>query len=287
MNRGLMKYLPALLIAFTAVPGPTSGDEPAPLVTAIRADQLMSDLGLQPERPPDLWHQLTYQYRQSSVPRGGLSFGVFASVSDARAAVKRMDGMYAVPPSSQPADAPGDELIWRCGSSSASAILRRANVVFRLYRVGACEDALALARQIDERVRNDRNIAPLGAFSEPPSIDIQNPPTTLIRGSGRATLQVSFRGMGDPARVRFVILGDPGDSSGESINEIDTQGRPRGKIVVPDGKGGEALVGAPTDGRFLFRVPRELGPKKLTLVAANDDNVIVTKTIDVNVVSAP
>jgi hypothetical protein len=196
------------------------------------------------------------------------------------------------PPEGEPI---GEEMTWGYWlegphSPGASITFRRRNVLFTLRKKGDPSAVVELARRIDALVQNDRQIAPLGTFAETPQIVDAGIPPTLTKEAPLnrppeydVPIHPVIRGMGDPDKVRLLVLTE----SGSVLNRVKHDGRAIKHVSVPHpvlGEAGRKRVLASDDGRFVIKVPRQTGPLKLTLVAANDQNVVATKTVQVSVV---
>jgi hypothetical protein len=259
------------------------------VVVAIKQADLFARLGVQPDnRWPRSLGRMGMTYRLTPTTAGldvtFLTIGVFPTVPDAQR--WRLDGtrLASIPPTRGFATSLGDDrLVWTDSDGSRGTLkFRRKNVCIHLNWHGQWSQLQSFVEAIDDAIQNDRQIAPLGQFSEGPQIELESPPSTLARAARRVVIAPIFRGLGDASRVRLAVFADDDCAT---INETDGEGRPLRKIAVPAPGKGMEWKNPPTDGRFVLRVPETIGPTKLTLVAANDDNVIVTKTIEVNVVS--
>jgi hypothetical protein len=200
---------------------------------------------------------------------------------------------------------PGDNFAWwRSATGSANIVVRRGNIVLHVAPLGQAQEALATTLQIDALIRDDRQIAPLGKFAEPPEIvDPGFPQTLTVRRMmpltpdgqpwrnqpwTQAYVRISprFRGLGSLEKLRFAVRGEH-----LVTNQVDGTGRSLVKtLVVPDeaGRARPMPPSAENDGRFILsvRVPQEPTTEKLTLVAATEDNLIVTKELEVKIVPA-
>jgi len=191
-------------------------------------------------------------------------------------------------------------------SKYGSVVFGRRNIVMYLgWEESVPGTGLALARQIDALIRDDRQIAPLGTFAEMPAIVSAGVPATLPASStpGRTadgrptgyersyvTITPQFRGLGDLDNLRFVVLGrqDNGQTWGR-LTQTTPEGKSQPKVYKIDTteRGGiPKLNEVQEDGRFLMEVPRKTGALKLKLIAATEDNLIVTKEVQVTVVPA-
>ena len=68
-------------------------------------------------------------------------------------------------------------------------IFLRENVTIEFSRVGANQDALGLALQIDQLIQTGRAIAPRGTFAQTPEIVSTGAPATIAKGA-RTTIRV-------------------------------------------------------------------------------------------------
>jgi hypothetical protein len=175
---------------------------------------------------------------------------------------------------------------WRDGPNSpgAAVTFRRGNILFCLSKLGEPETVVALARQIDALVRDDRQIAPTGTFAEVPDITSPGVPDSAQKNA-RITIAPEFRGLGDRAALRVAVVAP---DSFSSLTETTPEGKSRPQVVVrgarPDGLDDSVQPRAPAeDGRFILHIPDKVGPLKLTMIVATPDNVIVTKDFTVNV----
>ncbi|HUU96014.1 MAG TPA: hypothetical protein VM487_09750 [Phycisphaerae bacterium] len=232
---------------------------------------------------------------------------MYTSVEEAERVFKYWKMIPSVPPPPPPEGEPiGDEMFWGRPGDGASIRFRRGNVVFHFRQRGCpTSQAVERARQIDRWIRDDRQIAPLGTFDPAPEIVSAGVPATLTASStpGRTadgrptgyersyvTITPQFRGLGDLDKLRFVVLGS--QDNGRTWSRL-TQTTPAGesrekvyKIDTTERGGIPKLNEVQEDGRFLMEVPRKTGALKLKLIAATEDNLIVTKEVQVTVVPA-
>jgi hypothetical protein len=169
-------------------------------------------------------------------------------------------------------------------TGKASFVIRRANIVWSLSPERPAAEALAFARRIDGLIRDDRQIAPRGTWTEVPEIVSPGAPASAAKGA-RVALAPEFRQLGDRDALRIVVTRGTRYGSltetredGKSLPQIHIRGpRPDSLAdIVRDRTPGE-------DGRYILRIANEVGPLKLTMIVATPDNVIVTKDFTVNV----
>jgi hypothetical protein len=214
-----------------------------------------------------------------------IALAVYASTAQARAAFQLRSLMVPIGPSSAPADVPGDDFAWwRSVTGKASFVIRRANIVWFFSPERPADEGLALARQIDGLIRDDRKIAPRGTWIEVPEIVSPGAPDSAAKGA-RVSLAPEFRQLGDRAALRIVVTRGTRYGSltetrldGKSLPQIHIRGPRADSLmdVVRDRTPDE-------DGRFILRIPNEVGQLKLTMIVATPDNVIVTKDFTINV----
>lgn len=240
-----------------------------------------------------------------------LSLGLYDSHDSARHRCRFLLKVREIAPAEPPSGDPiGDEFYWwpsRPGAPrpSTSVVFRRRNMVVDFAREGTADAALAVARQIDALIRDDRAIAPLGTFDPPPEIvDAGLPARLPVRPTERRLLNQQPVPFGEPARAivrinpQFRGLGPPEglrlhvDIEGFGSNQVGPDGRSRDLVDVPDGSGRVSNLrekSAEHDGRFLLelrRLPSQPTTRKVRVTAANADNVIVTREFEVELVPA-
>lgn len=224
--------------------------------------------------------------------------GAFANSELAQGVIEQRRNLRSIPPSPAPGGSPiGDEFNWWARNSGyASLDFRRKNIVVAFARESEHSEILSLARAVDDLIRDNRTIAPLGQFAETPAIDISDMPTRFVVPSAASQhvshirpLQPAFRGLGDPARLRFGVFAERG--AGGTLNLVNREGRASSiGIVVSDPDPAKPAVlratttaPAPGDGRFLIDVRyahRKLGREKFRFVAVNDENVVAIKDVE-------
>ena len=234
--------------------------------------------------------------------RERVSVAVYPQVEKARDALKNIRNVLPIlPPPPAPGELIGDDMIGE--GSGHRVIFRRRNIVIDLMRTGSETAGSDFARQIDNWIQNDRTIAPLGTFNPPPEIvDAGIPATLTVRPMvrrmlnerplpfvepARSVLRINpqFRGLGPPEKIRLSVT-----IEGLGTNQVGPDGLSREHVAVPEGDHSTMREkSAENDGRFLVelhRLPSEATTRKVTLVAASEDNVIVTKEVQVQIVPA-
>lgn len=184
-----------------------------------------------------------------------------------------------------PAHAPGPfsevgdtRYVWSFANDGTINFLRD-NVNVMLNWSGARDEALALARRIDQLIQTDRNIAPRGRFTEAPEIVSVGAPERIVRG---ATVRLTpvFRGLGPVENLRILVHGLHGGQVGSAVTP---EGKSQPDKLVRGGRGGVMDIvverTAQEDGRFELGAPAQaaLGPQRAIMVVATPDNLIVTK----------
>ena len=301
-------------IAVAGSPSPVLAEEP--LYLGLKQAELFSRCGIEVKRQSGFG---AYQFGDPvtvyaagsayEVYRDGLTLAVYPSVEEARRTMERRRWNIATGPTPLPGGDPiGDEMNWGCrleGPDGPGAAIgfRRRNVVLTLGSRGEPSEVVALARQIDALIRDDRQIAPLGTFDPPPEIvDAGIPATLTVRPMvrrmlnerplpfvepARSVLRINpqFRGLGPPEKIRLSVT-----IEGLGTNQVGQDGLSREHVAVPEGDHSTMREkSAENDGRFLVelhRLPSEATTRKVTLVAASEDNVIVTKEVQVQIVPA-
>ncbi|TWT40343.1 hypothetical protein RAS1_40510 [Phycisphaerae bacterium RAS1] len=232
---------------------------------------------------------------------GSIRIGVHPSVAAARESFDFQVQSRSVGPLTWPTDVPGADEVWWAQTPSgenACVIFRERNIIISFE--GPCPMAINWMTEILDEIRNDRETAPLGAFPDTPRIESAGFPASLTASVDRRNfnyvpIQPEIRGLGDIGQVRFLVKRGgmlPSADGHVTISLSDFEGKPLGKRRqwAQSPRSGEFLVRDESysgDGRFIIYAPETTGTVTLTLVAVNDLNVFVTKTIDVNVVAAP
>jgi len=297
------------LSVLSAISPEVNADE---VYIGLRQEALFSRLGLDVERVEFAFQQarvptLVYWFRNEG---DYLAVAVHTSVQAARLAHKYSKLLPTVAPPPPPEGEPiGEEMVWgywREGPSSPGARIefRRRNVFVVLRKLGEPSEVVELARRIDGLIRDDRQIAPLGRFDPPPEITSAGIPETLTLRPMReytsdgapmvrrnpprqacVRIDPQFRGLGPRENIRFVV-------SGKELvgNQIGPDGKSARSVRVPvDSDRIRSLpASAENDGRFILRVriPQERRTDRLTLIAVNEDNVIVAGELQVTIVPA-
>ena len=328
--------LPALLLATTAF-----GYAENQLVIGLDHEQLFAELKTECSRKqleknsgqngPPIW-VCHFEY-PNGLGLHSLVFGLYDSAERASQACRAQRGFRATWPADSPAGAPiGDEFYWwpaspEAPNSNSAILFRRNNLVVDLQRKGSSEDALAVARQIDGLIRDNRKIAARGTFAKSPELVTTGIPATLVvrpmkepvapsaastrkarnrsefrnpGGDGQQAfviIQPQFQGLGDVDKLRLRLVATTGAGNRNLLQDaLSPIGREFSDsappIYVPDGpdrvrvvKRSEAATQG-IDGRFIMQiaVPDEAKTLKLTMIAATEDNLIVTKDVEVRVV---
>ncbi|TWT42032.1 hypothetical protein RAS1_31590 [Phycisphaerae bacterium RAS1] len=289
----------ACAIICAAISQTASADE---LYTALRHEVLCAQLQLQVERVSfggaDGCASVGYVLPGEGGDRFGLA--AYTSVAGAQRSLRRVRDLVAVGLPPPPDDPIGEEMVWgsddgsQSGSPCASFTWRRKNVVIDLWKRGDPAQVVALARQIDALLRDNRQFAPLGTFDPPPEIvSISAPETITFSSEERAkwgkTFRVTpeFRGLGDVQNLRIKVRGEQND---RASNGTLPDGKSNPRILVPGGDFSGRGLGArqrtpEEDGRFEISLVRNVkpGPLKLTMIVATPDNVVVTKEFTITV----
>jgi len=251
-----------------------------------------------------------------------LVLGVYSSSAAAARVHKMWQLIRPVWPAQPPAGDPiGDAFYWWVSPPEAprqtvAILVRRRNVVFEISPEGSPADALALARRIDELIRDDRQIAPLGTFDPVPRIvDLGLPANLTVRPrvlagfpviSARAAAKIprhafvrfqpQIQGMGPLDRLRIRVLIKTADPSGGwrtiGYNQVGMDGKSTPHLWVPASADRAYLrtASAQDDGRFILVItplPTEPTTCKVTMIVANDDNLIVTKQATIQIAPEP
>jgi hypothetical protein len=310
----LFRLLTATLLVIAGPWRTARTDDATNFYTGLKQDRLFSALDLRLARPTGISTfgrepaEMLYVFVQPN-SRGlpQLSLAVYATGAEAQRAFQWWAAVHPVSASPPPDDPPGDWFAWwHTGSGGANIVVRRRNIVWHIGPPGPADDALATARAIDRLIRDDRDIAPLGRFAEPPEIvDVGLPQTlnvrrmTPIAPDGKPLLpptqraeysyvriEPRFRGLGDVNKLRLKLTCDLAYLQGELPVKEHVPGE---RVYVPDGPDRVRSVHASeVDGRFIIqvRVPDQPETRKMTLIAATEDNVIVTKEVEVRIVPA-
>jgi hypothetical protein len=162
------------------------------------------------------------------------------------------------PPTAEYADIGDARYVWGTRRSSELGLriaFVRDNVTVVLSWGGPREQGRTLARQIDQLIQSDRQIAPRGTFAETPEILTTDLPSCLGRDA-KVTARPQVRGLGGGA-IRFAVI-DEGQ-----VRRLSSDG---------------------ADGALCVSPPKRTvtGPVSLVMVAANEDNVFVAKEFTIN-----
>ncbi len=299
-------------VPYTTLMAPAVLGQENGVFTALRSDRLFRALGLreQEEGRVPLWPGQfgRVKWLHHATQFAPLEWSVYPTVAEARARINdakfkisvgwRLDGAGV---------ALGDEHYVFGRGESGTVLFRRANVVVHLAWEGTEAEALALAERIDALIRDDRQIAPRGTFTETPEIvDIGIPQTLTVRPMRRVDRQGEplpvfsrpegeeacirihprFRGLGPVERLRFwLVIEGAGQNQGCGT---PSDRSPDGWVYVPDEAGRIRPVrpSAENDGRFILelRVPEERITTRARAIAWTADNLIVTREVEVSIV---
>jgi len=191
--------------------------------------------------------------------------------------------------------------------------IRWKNLVIVVPAVRASlEASLDFAWRIDELIRDDRQIAPLGTFNPVPRIvDLGLPANLTVRPrvlggfpaiSARAAAKIprhafvrfqpQIQGMGPLDRLRICLLIETSDGRGIGGNQIGLDGMsvPNPWVPVSQDEARMRSASPQDDGRFILRIvriPDQPTTCKATMIVANDDNLIVTKQATIQIAPEP
>lgn len=338
-----MQHRQSFLTAWICVLMAAVGARPSlaqEIYTALRTDPFMTALGLSVDRKSFGGRAIGYTARNADNSiLHSIGIAVYPTIDQARnlfAERLRRPASSPMPP--PPGDPLGDEFAWWVSPSPfeepharlrvAHATVRWRNVVMTLScydmrifgqptddrrrlsltpRIDSPQETLHLLRRVDEILRNNRRIAPLGTFDPPPDIVDPGFPSSLtirpmtpytpdgkpaLSRTGRplwpsghpesyVRINPQFRGLGPVENIRFKL----------TIKDVGMNQAPDGKspewLTVPDGpeRTRRVRASAENDGRFILelRVPEQPITTTATLIAFNEDNVIVTKEIEVTI----
>jgi hypothetical protein len=174
--------------------------------------------------------------------------------------------------------------------------VRRNNVVFYFSWIASSETVQTLGQQIDGIIRDDRAVAPLGYWSEPPEIVSLGLPehfgSRMVRAEtgeeflvddGRYVfLDPVFRGLGPREQLRVLVTARSADSSEgfprrRVTTHVSLDGRPHARVYLPDESGTHPIMRAiRVDGRFLLMIRDSGNDIILSMVAASAGNRIAT-----------
>jgi len=138
-----------------------------------------------------------------------------------------------------------------------AVLFRRRNVVVQFGSRGELSAALELAHDMDDLIRDDREIAPMGQFAEPPEI-VAVPLPQEDDAESQRLIVPQVRGLGNPAKVVFSAA----TAVGPQENLSDS---------------------FESKGKLKLRIPRYKGQNKIKITAVNEDNLVVTKIVTVSV----
>ena len=268
-------------------------------ILGVKGDQLIQAVGITQPIDSRAIGPFAVQYSFSLVhERSVQSLGISVAITPAQAEQRGNDLLQFVPTgetwSAEPAGL-GDQ---RCAlrgkgraSESARFIFRRNNVLVNLSTNLGYDAGLDLARRIDDILKNNRTIAPIGAWSQQPEIVVQSVPGP-VRAGEKVRFSPEFRGLGEQDRVKLMVRTSATEPGG-SINRVKPDGQPQDSFWPSTRDGKPAPItsaerpAAGEDWRFVIDIPHRTspGPLKLWLVAANDDNVVVRKEIELQVVA--
>ncbi|TWT45461.1 hypothetical protein RAS1_18860 [Phycisphaerae bacterium RAS1] len=288
-------------VLLASVPATAVGDD---LYTGLRQDRLLTRLNRSAKSTALGHHGVEYCFTKLGdrcLDPPDILVGVHPTLSAARESFDFQAQSRSVGTMTRPADVPAADGVWWAQNPSGSegaVILRERNLVIAFD--GPRPLVISWMTEILDEIRNDRETAPLGAFSDTPRIESAGFPASLTASVDRRNfnyvpIQPEIRGLGDIGQVRFLVKRGgmlPSADGHVTISLSDFEGKPLGKRRqwAQSPRSGEFLVRDESysgDGRFIIYAPETTGTVTLTLVAVNDLNVFVTKTIDVNVVAAP
>ncbi len=187
------------------------------LVTALKHDRLFTALGVQLKTGGEArtltGAGVTYVVEAPGVPGiHELSIAVRSSQDAAQqaGAAMRSPARSSVdrdPPTAEYADIGDARYVWGTRRSSELGLriaFVRDNVTVVLSWGGPREQGRTLARQIDQLIQSDRQIAPRGTFAETPEILTTDLPSCLGRDA-KVTARPQVRGLGGGA-IRFAVI---------------------------------------------------------------------------------
>ncbi len=240
-------------------------DEPE-LYTAVKHERLFMALGLHvlQSYPPEPYG---VPYRVSSAPSPArvrsFHVAVHASREMAEARFARVKWSRSVSPYADPrlADVGDARLVWGTrdrDEGSGTCVFLRENILIGFGWAGEVAQLAAFARQVDQLIQTDREIAPRGRFVEIPEIVSSDLPTSVARAAS-LTIEPQLRGLG-PAAATAVAVYDEGAM--QRLSEIK-----RG----------------PRTSVHMKQAGTQTGEQRLLVIAANEDNVFVAKEFVVQV----
>jgi hypothetical protein len=275
--------------------------------TAVKTEKLFQALGLsdKSEIPHFPGQFLRVKWSNHDTELLVLNVSVHVTVEEATAWHDEFQFKISVGPRLDGAGvALGDRHFVFGEGESGTICFRRRNVVVWMGWLGDEQEALSLAQSKDALIRDDREIAPLGTFDPAPAIvDVGLPATLAVPTMTRtlpdgkpdlldrqtlAFLRINpvFQGLGPVEKIRLhVSVEDFGR------NEVGLDGRSLKLLNAPiEGNRYKVVeASAQNDGRFILRlgVPEQPTTRKVTLIAASEDNVIVTKEADITFTPQP
>jgi hypothetical protein len=294
------------IFLFLGAPSPKASAD-SQLITGVKHVLLFDGMGIQLLETQGLTYVRLKGPANSGLERLGMSITVHLTVNDARVSREHRLDRVSVPPTHQVAeDAVGDQcLVWGGpGDTGGNMWFRRLNVIVELDWKGPWAELLAIAQAIDNALQNDREIAPMGTFDPLPAIvDVGLPATVAVpamirlRPDGQPSLlqerplaylriQPVFQGLGPAEKIRLLVTVED-----FGRNEVGLDGRSLKLLNAPiEGNRYKVVeASAQNDGRFILRlgVPEQPTTRKVTLIAASEDNVIVTKEADITFTPQP
>jgi hypothetical protein len=201
------------LIALTTVLGVASlsNAKAEDLFTTLNADRLFTALELEKRHEPGL---VLTGFQYLSVGTGGLkiqlhsiNLAVHGSVAEAKVNLRRLVMSLSVGPN--PREQRGQDLgderwFWVREDRCSATAFRRGNVTVALYGATEFDKALALAREIDNLIQSDRDVAPLGQFAEQPQFVTLGAPAQL-KAEKSYEAEPIVRGLGPPEKIQIRV----------------------------------------------------------------------------------
>ncbi len=216
---------------------------------------------------------------------------------------ERTDHMPSNPKRGVAEDLGDDRLVWGGpGESSSTIHVLRGNVTFTLWARVPWDEGLSIARAIDDAIQRDRAVAPTGTFEETPRIETVGAPAEIepLEAPAHvevvtswATLRPVFNGLGDAERLYVGIIGRHFSNlvwSAALSRTVKVRTRVNSMESWMDPQPDSRRLRPEEDGRFFLIPSADAEPGKvhrLTMVAVNEDNVVVTKEFEVRVAERP
>lgn len=263
------------LIALTTVLGvaPLSNAKAEDLFTTLNADRLFTALELEKRHEPGLvmtgFQYLSVGTGERKIQLHSVNLAVHGSVAEAKVNLRRLVMSLSVGPN--PREQRGQDLgderwFWVHQGKWRATAFRRGNIAVYLNGTADFDKALALAREIDNLIQTDREVAPLGQFAQQPQFVTLGAPSELKSGKFYETQPV-VHGVGPAEKLQIRV-----ERGGEVYSE-----KKGGKFTLrmsPDQIQNEA-------GEFVDH----FGPVQVLAIAGNPEtNVFVARQIQVVVV---